>query len=424
MNAVWQIAGALGSVGVLIALVTAVRVVARRQGWPAELQRKLVHIGTGLYAICLPWMFAEDWPIYLLLALSIGVMLALRLAKSGLGGTLHDVGRTSYGDILLAVSIGLVLLFSERDPLLYVLPLAVLTLSDAAAALAGTSYGRNRFTVEEGQKSWEGSIIFFLVTLVLAQSVLVLTTPLPGPDTLLLALLVALFGTQFEADSWRGFDNLFVPMGVLILVAIHRDSGAWLLAGLCAGFVAGLLIMPRLARALGLSAHVGRVYLVALVLILTVTAPANSLLPALVLVAHLSSRSLAPSDDPYPELDVVAALALVSFGWLAVGEAVGVNALLAYGLTCAGLAVALMACAGGVAGAIAAAGAFALWWLFVVPDASGALIAAGAGALTLVLGVTLAIPRAQLARLRVLKLAPVALLPAVALYLARWGGLL
>lgn len=342
MTVAAQVIVALASVGALTGVMTFVRRVAQEQAWPAELQRKLIHICTGLYALALPWLFDQDWPIYLLLGLSIVVLTGLRLAKSGLGGVLHDVRRTSYGDYLLVIAIGLVLLLSGRDMLLYALPLAVLTLSDAAAALAGSTYGRRFYTVEGGQKSFEGSAVFFLVTLVIAMSMLILTQPQAGSETIVLAFLIAVFGTQFEADSWRGFDNLFLPLGLLIILQNHRDSSVDTLFVLAAIYLGALLVMPVLSRVLGVTQHVARVYLIAFFLVLSATTWSTAVLPTCVLLAHLITRRLAPSQDAYPELDVVAALALISFGWLALGNAVSFNAVGYYLISCAGLTAGLM----------------------------------------------------------------------------------
>ena len=168
MTPALQIAMAIGSVGILLALMAIVRHVAGLWHLGAELQRKLVHIGTGLYALVLPWLFPDRWPIYGLVGLTIGVMLVLRLPGSRLGRTLHGVERQSYGDLLLAASVGLCLFLAGDQLFLYVLPIAVLTLADAAAALAGSTYGRRFFTVEDGRKSVEGSAVFFTVTLLVA----------------------------------------------------------------------------------------------------------------------------------------------------------------------------------------------------------------------------------------------------------------
>ena len=421
-----QIGLALGSVFVLIGLIASVRFVAQRQSWPAELQRKLVHIGTGLYALALPWLFAEDWPIYLLLGLALIVMTGLRFAKAGLGGALHGVERTSYGDYLLAIAIGAVLLLSERDMLLYTLPLAVLTLSDAAAALAGSTYGRRFYIVEDGKKSFEGSAIFFLVTLVIAMSVLILTHAETGPETLVLAVLVAVFGTQFEADSWRGFDNLFLPLGLLIILAMHRHSALDTLLALALIYVTALLMVPVLSRFLGITAHVARVYLVAFFLILSITEWSNAVLPACVLAAHLATRKLAPSQDPFPELDAVAGLALISFGWLALGFATGPNALGFYAMTCAGLAAGLTALGPRFGAVMAGASLVAACAIFVPlsGEAVGAhLVALSACNVALMIAVVRLRAEAFL-RLRVLKLTVLsAIIPLVA-YGVQFGGII
>ena len=164
MSALAQLGLALGSVAALMALMGVIRHVAQAWQINAEVQSKLVHIGTGLYAITLPWLFPERWPVYVLVAVTLVIMVILRLPNSRLGATLHGVERQSYGDFLLAISVGVCLFLAEDQLYLYVLPIAILTLADAAAALTGTAYGTKFFRVEEGRKSIEGSVAFFIVS--------------------------------------------------------------------------------------------------------------------------------------------------------------------------------------------------------------------------------------------------------------------
>jgi len=63
MSVALQVALALGSVAILLGLMAAVRQAARHVGLSAEVQRKLVHMGTGIYALSLPWLFPERWPV-------------------------------------------------------------------------------------------------------------------------------------------------------------------------------------------------------------------------------------------------------------------------------------------------------------------------------------------------------------------------
>lgn len=345
MSAAVQVALALGSVAVLLGLMGLVRKLSGHWDIGAEMQRKMVHIGTGLYAIVLPWLFPERWPVYLLVGLTLIVMLVLRLPNSKLGGTLHGVERQSYGDILLAVSVGLCLFLADEDLYLYVLPIAVLTLADAAAALAGSTYGTRFFKVEDGEKSLEGSAVFFTITLLLSVVCLMLMTPFAPLNIIILSLMVAAFGTLVEAASWRGFDNLFLPMGLLIFLSVHGDSSIPDLLALAGFFALSLMTFKMVSTKIGLSSHAARVYVISVFLVLAVTETQNALFPILVLAAHAWSRSAAPCNGRFADLDIVASLALMSFGWLALGNSIDWNAISFYGMTAMGLMAGLCALA-------------------------------------------------------------------------------
>jgi phytol kinase len=340
-----QITLALGSVGVLLGLMAGVRRMARRLEIGAEVQRKLIHVATGLYALSLPWLFPDRWPVYVLIGVTLVVMLVLRLPNSRLGKTLHGVERQSYGDLLLALSVGLCLFLAGDDLYLYVLPIAVLTLADAAAALAGSTYGTRFFRIEDGRKSVEGSAVFFLITLLISIVCLMLMTPLPPLNILVISMMVAGFGTLVEAASWRGFDNLFLPLGLLIFLSVHAGNSLAELFSFAGLFVASILAFRHVAPLIGLNRHAAHVYVTAVFLLLAVTAVQNAIIPILVLAAHAWSRSAAPGEARFPDLDIVAALALVSFGWLALGTATGLNAVTFYGVTAIGMVMGLSAVA-------------------------------------------------------------------------------
>jgi phytol kinase len=317
-------------------------------GLGAELQRKLVHIGTGLYALTLPWIFPDRWPVYVLIAITLVVMGVLRLPKlatSGIGSTLHGVDRQSYGDMMLAIAVGLCLFLAEDQLYLYVLPIAVLTLADAAAALAGTTYGRRFFRVEDGQKSLEGCVVFFGVTLLLSMVCLMMMTSFAPLNIILLAVMVAGFGTVVEAVSWRGFDNLFLPLGILVFLASHADRDIIDLVALAALFAATLIGFRAVAPIVGLTNHAGRVYVTTVFLLLAVTALHNALLPIAVFFAHAWSRSTNPGTSAFPDLDIVAGVVFVSLFWLTLGNATGWNAVSFYGLGTMGMTLGFCAIA-------------------------------------------------------------------------------
>lgn len=334
-----------GSIALILALMLLVRLVAARLDISPELQRKIIHVVTGLYALTIPLMFQKTWPVFLLVALSIATMMILRLPRfsgDGMSSVLHAVKRRSHGEIYLSLAIGFLFFRAQGQPVLYVLPILVLTLSDAAAALVGSAYGRRLFLIADGVKSLEGSIACFVVTWLVAMIALLLLADIPKINVVMLSFLVAAFGTLIEADSWRGLDNLFVPIGVHLLLATHLTSDPATLLLLTAFFVAAIGGILAAAPWLGLSAHAARVVIVLVFLISTYSTIATALLPLLAVAAHLVSRHFRPEESQYPDLDFLATAALVSLFWLFIGEQTNRSTVDLYELTFAAAAAALL----------------------------------------------------------------------------------
>ncbi len=294
MSVLAQLGLIVVSVAMLLVVMAAVKTLGSRYAWSAELQRKCVHVATGLYALTLPLTFSERWPVLVLIGMAGAVMLTLRLprfAKSGFGSTLHGVERKSYGELLLALSVGFIFCFSLDNPVLYVLPITVLTLSDAAAAMIGTRYGRRLFAVEAGTKSLEGVAMFFLVTWIVAMVLLLLMTDIGRVNVVLLSLvdrgLRRAGRGRFLArlrQSLRSGRHPSVPgepprnPAAAIAAAgvgFHHDrsspSSCWRRGS-----------ASRTMRA--------RAYTVLVFLICAVTAPHNAILPVTAVLAHLAAR--------------------------------------------------------------------------------------------------------------------------------------
>ncbi|MGH9769668.1 MAG: hypothetical protein ACREAB_19765 [Blastocatellia bacterium] len=72
-------------------LLVALRWYQRRRAPHPEMTRKLMLVGMGLVTLSLPWLFAEAWPVLLLAALILALLIALRVnrrARQALGGVL------------------------------------------------------------------------------------------------------------------------------------------------------------------------------------------------------------------------------------------------------------------------------------------------------------------------------------------------
>lgn len=224
----------------------------------AEVQRKIIHTGLGLYSLTFPLIFSEVWEVVALCGAAIVILSLIRSVpalKEKLGSGLHSVDRLSLGEIFFAFSIGLLFYLSDGNVVLYILPMVILTLSDAAAALVGTGYAKSFFTVEDGKKSWEGTTFFFLTAWLLSMISLLLLSDIPREAVIFSALIVALFGALIEAVSWKGLDNLFVPIGLFLLLQKLAFLPPVELAGISVAFLGILALSAWLAKKMQFDVH-------------------------------------------------------------------------------------------------------------------------------------------------------------------------
>jgi phytol kinase len=207
-----------------LAMLFFLRFYRKRTGADAEWVRKLAHIGTGFMSICLPWIFTARLPIFIICGASIALLVAMRylpLARNRLSGVLDGVARESWGEICFPISVAILYQLAHGSKLLYAVPLVVLTLADTVAALTGTEYGKHGYAAVGASKSMEGSIAFFITTFFSVNVALVVFSDAGRIETLLISLDIAIIVMLLEAIAWRGLDNIFIPLGVFILLRIY-----------------------------------------------------------------------------------------------------------------------------------------------------------------------------------------------------------
>ncbi len=190
-------------------------------------------------------------PVAVLGALSTGLLVTLHAVEAfrrGVGDVITGVGRKTLGAIGYPPTVVLLFALAGDDPLLFAVPVLILALADALAALIGVTYGRIRYTTADGLKSAEGSLAFFLVAFFSVHVPLLLWTEVGRLETLLVAGTVALLIMLIEATSWRGLDNIFVPLGAYALLRLYMDKApeelAWRLAA-TGVLVAAVLVVRR-----------------------------------------------------------------------------------------------------------------------------------------------------------------------------------
>jgi len=196
--------------------------VARKPG--PELVRKLFHICGGLLGLSLPWIFTSIVPVLLVCAAVAALFVALRLVpalRSGAGQVLLGVQRESVGEFCYVASFCLLFWLARGDKLLYSIPILIVALADAMAALIGQEYGKRPLHIAGATKSVEGLVTFFLVAFFCVHVPVLMWGGTPRAESLLVAVDVAAMVMMAEAAAWRGLDNLLIPLwGYMVLKSL------------------------------------------------------------------------------------------------------------------------------------------------------------------------------------------------------------
>ncbi len=241
----------LGIFSVLVVLGALMGVLRHFQGrLPAELSRKGVHVGMGLVCLAFPWIFREAWPVIVLAVLAITGLAAARFApclRSQIGGVLGGVERQSLGEFYFPAAVATVFVLAAGDALLYLIPVLTLTVADTVGALIGARYGFKQYRTGEGLKSAEGSVAFFTAAFLGVHIPLLLFSETGRAECLLIGLTAGFVIMLLEAISWRGQDNLIIPIGMYFLLRFYLPLGTpALLTRLV--LVAGLVVLMVLWR--------------------------------------------------------------------------------------------------------------------------------------------------------------------------------
>jgi phytol kinase len=222
-------------------LLAALQACAEMAAVRPEITRKLFHTGSGLLTLMFPLLFHEAWPVLLLTGTSALIVASAKFVpavRARFGEVAGRVERTTFGELYfpLAVALLFVLTLGE-DPLLFVVPVLVLTLADTASAFVGIRYGQTLYA--GGNKSLEGSAAFGVVAFLCVYVPLAAWAPVGPLDAVLVAATLALLVMLLEGSARRGRDNLVIPL-----------AGYFLLRGLLALDTAALLARLAVAAAL------------------------------------------------------------------------------------------------------------------------------------------------------------------------------
>ena len=348
-----------GSVVLLAAVLFGVSRLARLIKVDAEVQRKLIHISLGLYCLIFPFVFASAWEVIATCTLAVGLfMLARGTMRKSLGAGLHAVERTSYGELLFAVSVALLFWLKDghfisttmhhKPPpgqILYILPILILTLCDAASALIGSRYGRRVFKIEEGKKSVEGVVVFAVTAWLLSLIAFLLLTDIGRGEAVLLAFITAVFGALLEAASWRGLDNLFIPLGLYFLLSNLIYAGPGGLAALAGVFMLLLIALLYVARKRSRQdRHFLAVGSTLFFCIAIFAEPPSVVMPAIAVATYFAAMQIRkPERPPYDALNLLIVIMAVALLYFVVSNLARMDTIFGFNLSFAGLAAGIAA---------------------------------------------------------------------------------
>ncbi|MEM6627612.1 MAG: hypothetical protein AAF719_13000 [Pseudomonadota bacterium] len=383
-----------GSVALLVVVLWGVSRLAKAVNWRPEIGRKAVHISLGLYCLIFPWVFDHAWEVGATCALALGVFaLARGRMRQSLGEGLHAVERVSYGEALFAVSVALLfwlqkghyITVTERGdpplgPVLYILPILILTLCDAASALVGSAYGRKTFQVEDGIKSWEGVGVFVVTAWLVSMMVFLAFTDVGRVEVILVSFITAAFGAILEAASWRGLDNLFIPLGLYFLLANLSYSGPVILVASAMLFLAALLVLLDLTRHRREFRHAAASLATLFFMIALFSGVESLITPAAAVIAYaFCARYLKPDRPEHDALNLIVVVVSIALIFFIVSNIWRVDTIYSFNLAFACLAAGIVARFGAgvgwVAGATLAALAAMSVRVVIMEDASSAALA-------------------------------------------------
>lgn len=188
----------------------------------SEYTRKFAHSTATLLSLTFPLIF-QSYEYVLVMGLVFFVILLIARAKDLLK-SIEDVSRKTYGSVLLPIAISGAFVAANLldDNKLFIIPILILGVSDSLAGITGIFFKKKlRQVIIYGwklNKTYLGSLVFFLTALVICLYVLHWFTGLLSPKTLTIALSVALGAAIVELLSSKGLDNITVPLTAIMIL--------------------------------------------------------------------------------------------------------------------------------------------------------------------------------------------------------------
>ncbi len=214
--------------GILLAILGIIigcsEVVRKKINLSTNFTRKFVHILTGLLIALTPLLLQRPYPLLIISGFFI-ILNWIAIKKKWMPG-MHATEKTSYGTVFYPISFFiLIILLWERHRTILVISMLIMAIADALAAIVGESVRKPiRYQFNGEPKSLQGSAImliatFFITFLGLEFCSRFQNLSMEMMNGLWIAAIVSVIATACESISFKGSDNLTVPLGAAF--ALH-----------------------------------------------------------------------------------------------------------------------------------------------------------------------------------------------------------
>ncbi|MBT7552888.1 hypothetical protein HN670_00285 [bacterium] len=180
-----------------------------KKGLRSEYSRKVAHILGGFISLLLPIWFD------VVTAVGIGIFFFVVLLAAQHKKLLNSVNKTdSYSAGAALFPLGLAVSFAFFVPINLIIfqgSVLILTLSDGMAGLLGYKFGKKKYNIT-GEKSWLGSFLFFIITLLVLLTILYFVNSALSVKMILFSIVGSLLLALLEGLLGRGLDNLAIPI--------------------------------------------------------------------------------------------------------------------------------------------------------------------------------------------------------------------
>ena len=203
--------GLLISILYIFSIIGLAEGLRRWRGYSSDFTRKVIHIGVGMMSWGLHFLFDNPW--FFIAACAAFMVLNFLDWRYGFLAAMASGDHSNLGTVYFPLAAGVVAYLFWDTPPLMVAALMPLTWGDGLAPVVGRAYGRNTYTIHTSTRTLEGSLGFFIFSLLfmwLALWVVPGSPDISALSAVLPALIITLLTTVVEAVSIWGLDNLTI----------------------------------------------------------------------------------------------------------------------------------------------------------------------------------------------------------------------